>query len=143
MIDMREIKFRAWNDDHYIHMNENPEEYQWHFGECGFGISYYDTTICKISGGELVESEEWIELKNLIFEQFTGLHDNNGKEIYEGDIINWGSHLMYVEWNHEFCQWYASDIDDEYHGPLWTHLRSGELAVIIGNIHESPELLEQ
>lgn len=71
--------------------------------------------------------------------QCTGLLDKNGKEIYEGDIIEnerLGIHV--AEW--------AADIagfvfDDKKGGEDWQYILDIGGTEIIGNIYENPELL--
>lgn len=79
--------------------------------------------------------------------QFTGLLDKNGKEIYEGDIINIkGGFIRAIYWDDERLGWSTlaecdADTDGEdklfYHG--WDGINELE---VIGNIHENKELLK-
>lgn len=69
-------------------------------------------------------------------EQFTGLYDRNGKEIYEGDIIKCGNFVHSSVEYHNGC-FYCRD---ENRRLLKTIAREGE---VVGNIHENPELLEE
>jgi len=61
---MREIKFRAWHNGKMIQ---------------GVGV-YEGTAIIDIN-----EDSPYLWTAEVM--QFTGLHDKNGKEIYEGDIL--------------------------------------------------------
>lgn len=80
------------------------------------------------------------ECGEAVLMQFTGLHDKNGKEIYEGDVISWRSYKgeCYYDngrfWIKGFsCTW-QDDPSDAF--------SEGEPLEVIGNVYENPELLK-
>lgn len=76
--------------------------------------------------------------------QFTGLRDINGKDIYEGDIldVNYADEESYLEVRYVrgvFAFLWNGDLDDEFPCNAPTH----EWAEVIGNIHDDPKLLKR
>ena len=87
---------------------------------------------------------------NLKIEQFTGLYDKNGKEIYEGDILTVGENLIceiiYIGKNSDD---YGDEINCAFHAKVFKHDKiiplDGYLkkyCKVIGNIYEDSCLLE-
>ena len=114
----REIKFRVWDGVQ--------KAWQYLFLERG-GVRFLYTKNTPIAEN----CERWL--------QFTGLKDKNGKEIYEGDVIHYDEPMannpqtgtiIYSVGDAGFVMEHS-----DYLPPLKWNIE------IIGNVHESPELL--
>lgn len=81
------------------------------------------------------------DLKNYVLMQSTGLTDKNGKEIFEGDIIDSTDGLLngVVKFNIDLGMWTNSLLRYNNFERLCSIANSRE---IIGNIWEHPELAE-
>lgn len=117
---MREIKFRAW-DKHEKKMIFD--------GYYGSGIFI-----------DLEGTIQWDEVptERIVLMQFTGLLDKNGKEIYEGDILEY------------FKKYFPVVFEDTWISPFKAGdncgcCESGSIPSeyeVVGNIYENPKLLK-
>lgn len=127
---MQEIKFRVWDKKHKkISLVD--------------AIDFEHDEIYGKNGRERYTPKPF---KDIELMQYTGMTDKNGKEIYEGDIVEaWsegikargkikrridGLWLMYPAWQNGTTWSLAPDKD------------GGTTVLVIGNIYENPELME-
>lgn len=134
---MREIKFRVWDniakkyiDGRYVSIG-------------GLGLLHVAKCIIKTCFRPLhTRKNPWF-----IVEQYTGLKDINGTEIYEGDILA----LYHRDGSIvNLCQVFWNELDNEYDWkPVgedsWSDLFTAfyDDYKVVGNIHENLELLEE
>lgn len=133
---MREIKFLAW-DTHEEVISR---------------VDYIDFAqgVIGLSNENVRDYEQPIHRVKLL--QYTGLEDKNGKEIYEGYLLN----MHYRNESVEKGKVVSVKMGMTYDSDGWEHERTygwvagnnsladvAPYAEVLGNIHEHPELLEE
>ena len=135
-------KFRIWNPDLKLMIQGD----QWYVidskGQLSF-LSIHGST----SDGDWLYKK--IPLSNqLIYMQYTGIHDKNGKEIYAGDILRTEHGIIdfveYGYWNCGCCYDVFGYTLHSYRDSWSVHDDEATSdAEVIGNIYENPELIKE
>ena len=128
---MRELKFRAWSktSKKYNYKvlvgNNNPKDKNY---------------TCNL----ILSDGKWLHFDEFCgdIEQYTGVKDKNGTEIYEGDIIKVerDGTIYRVEWLYS-----GFGLEPRHNAPYYPSLGNVELREkieVIGNVHQNPELVE-
>ena len=125
---MKSLKFRVWDKERECYLDETELA----------GITPDGKYILYIEEEEISKLE--IE-GNYILEQYTGLKDKNGKEIYEGDIVEYD---WYIIGDKPAYRTKEQVIFDDMGARLDTdRIRLCTNVEVIGNIHENDNLLEE
>lgn len=148
----REIKFRGYVEKIADIGIDVPHEGHFVYGDLVHG----DNFDC-IVGGLIEATEEyaaiewWQTIQQGAAEQFTGLKDKNGKDVYEGDILAWHSNIYRKhDWVglvlYRGAGFAVQESDKSYSSPEWLDCacrKDANIIEVIGNIHEDEDLLEE
>ena len=150
---MRKIKFRIWDKEyktwlengHSLHCFSN-----WHI--CPFTGQLTDF-VEMIDGDHSdgvysashapsyhLTAKGFVKQPRYVLQQYTGLKDKNGKEIYEGDIIS--GEFYDTEYHHAEIIKHEVVFNNGAYNIASSNWHKPTLE-IIGNIFETPELLKQ
>lgn len=118
-------------------------------------LSYINRVTLDGSDHKMLYGSENRQEDDVVLMQSTGLHDKNGVEIFEGDIIQQVHAYDYdkleietdylepfevKKGNYAQGKWIAEEIDGENYSVV--RYVFGKDMKVIGNVHENPELIE-
>jgi len=119
----RELKFRIWDNKNKTFI------YDWDASLKRLAISLAGLVY---HGGY----DDVLPENDYVIQQYTGLKDSKGNDIYEGDIVEIGDRKREVIFN--IGMFYI----DENYGDIVPISEVDNIIKVIGNIFENPELLK-
>lgn len=139
---MKEIKFRAWDSEEKV-MWQTLTLAELIEGGWEFSTDPYEFTLPQ-------KDYLWSQHDKTIWMQYTGLKDENGKEIYEGDVLGCVSN---DDWRRSYynakIQVIYNDSKARFEGDRSAKFSHKDIPdilrkefAVIGNIYENPELLK-
>ena len=116
----------------------------WYSDDEAYVLKMYDGELwlCEDDGYYSQRSGEYRYSKIGKAIQSTGLTDKNGVEIFEGDVVKQPESMNGVITWHESAWYIVCTPDEGFRDPLHGAWEVGT-ELVIGNIHENPELLEE
>ena len=107
-------------------------------------LSYINRVTLDGRDHKMLYGSETRQEDDVVLMQSTGLHDQNGVEIFQGDVVK----IVYdgepftgvVVYDLEETDFKATNGNEDY-GNNFQYLTVGESIEVIGNVHQNPELL--
>lgn len=135
---MRTIKFRAWDKEYEKMTYFDDEDYEYNPPL----VFRLDQVFKKNSNYDDYEDFEYNDITDKVeVMQYTGLHDKNGKEIYEGDIVK----SFFVDTDEAGNEIYKYHIIEVKYDEVLCSYKIDKFMnlEVIGNIYENKELLNE